>query len=62
MTEPRAPYRTESPLVSANGAAANAGQALTCSRRAELWRALCSHLIGLATVFWWIAFKEPPPK
>ncbi len=35
---------------------------ITLHRRAELWRALCSHLIGLATVFWWIAFKEPPPK
>jgi hypothetical protein len=35
---------------------------LSYPKRVELWRQFTAHLIGLATVLWWVWFKEAPPK
>lgn len=45
-----------------NGAVEQTKNGLTLTERANLWRELRTHLIGLATVFWVMVFKERPPK
>lgn len=52
--------RTETPEPNGNGNGHDHG--LSYQKRAELWRQFTAHLIGLATVLWWVWFKEAPPK
>lgn len=35
---------------------------LSRHKRIELWRQFTAHLIGLATVIWWMVYREAPPK
>lgn len=49
---------TEPPAPNGNGH----GHGLSYQKRAELWRQFTAHLIGLATVIWWMVYKEAPPK
>jgi hypothetical protein len=51
---------TEPPEPNGNGNGHN--HSLSYAKRAELWRQFTAHLIGLATVIWWMVYKEAPPK
>lgn len=51
---------TETPQTNGNGNGHTNG--LSYAKRAELWRQFTAHLIGLATVIWWMVYKEAPPK